>query len=224
MTIADTEVYQFRPNPGPRERHLKRQHRNPLFKEVGTITQKQVNLARQDDLAELESFTEDLKGLVKEAMDLATNVESDVVLGLKERADKLYEQAAGLGGKLDSEMEALKKLTAVIMASVRRGAGVDQTALNELEQEDQARQAHYELLRFPLVSDLLRPDSPIEREHLVPSLLSADQKELSAAIHLFEPEQVAQLLVEAKTLGTDIEFNEGARSALAIMEACANRA
>ncbi|MGB1110801.1 MAG: hypothetical protein ACPG4N_10625 [Gammaproteobacteria bacterium] len=218
MSIADTEVYQFRPNPGPRERHLKRQHRNPLFKDVGMITQKQVNLARQEDLAELESFTEALQALVKEAMELKPNVESDVVLGLKERADKLYEQAAGLGGKLDSEMEALKKLTAVIMASVRRGAGVDPTALNELDQEDQARQDHYALLRYPLVADLLRPDSPIGREHLVASLLTAETDELRAAIRLFEPEQAGELLDEARALATDVEMGEGAQAALRVME------
>ena len=52
----------------------------------------------------------------------------------------------------------------------------------ELEQERQARSAHYQLLEYPLVADLLDPQSPIAADDLTATLLSSSADELRAAL------------------------------------------
>lgn len=84
------------------------------------------------------------------------------------------------------------------MRNVERGAAGDPQALEELAQERIARDAHFELLRSPLVADLLHPQSAIAAEDLVPSLLSADEQDLDAALQLFDREQLGQLYNDAR--------------------------
>jgi hypothetical protein len=99
------------------------------------------------------------------------------------------------------------------MQSVWKGAGNDTLAHQELEQEEIARQAHFELLESPLVADLLDPESPIAQDELLPSLLSAEQADFEAAITLFDSAQLEALLNQAESqpirdAGSDL-FEQG---------------
>ncbi|MEW8459567.1 MAG: hypothetical protein AB2653_04590, partial [Candidatus Thiodiazotropha endolucinida] len=94
---------------------------------------------------------------------------------------------------------AIKKLVEVIMRSVWKGSGNASLAHQELEQEEIARRAHYELLESPLVADLLDPESPIAQDELLPALLSADQAEFEAAVTLFDPVQLKALLTQVES-------------------------
>lgn len=192
----------FSERPGCQERHLRRRLDNPLFAPADRAVELgDVIAARAADEKEAEAFREHLRALFDEAAKLAANVQSDVVLGLKERADQLYETACGLGGgDHDAEKTALKRLIDAIMKSVWRGAAGDQQALGKLEQEEIARAQHFELLFNPLVADILRPDSPIEPEQLAATLLSEPDESLRKLLVIFDPDQRDSLAASARAL------------------------
>ncbi|MEW8535576.1 MAG: hypothetical protein AB2565_00335 [Candidatus Thiodiazotropha endolucinida] len=188
----------FSERPGRHERHLLRKHENPLFPEAARqLTQAQLREAQRRDHEELVAYIGYLRGLVGEAVALGPHEQSDVILGLKERLDQAYETACRLADDQTPNKEAIKKLVEVIMRSVWKGSGNDSLAHQELEQEEIARRAHYELLESPLVADLLDPESPIAQDELLPALLSADQAEFEAAVTLFDPVQLKALLTQA---------------------------
>ena len=191
----------FSPLPGARERRLQRLWDNPLFAEgKRRVSQPEVERARQQDLEERERFLVDFQALLQEAVNLAPNVESDVILSLKERLDQAYERCSSLPGELAEIRQALRRLVAVIMGSVRAHATDDPQALAKLRDEDIAREAHYELQGFPLVADLLRQDTVIQEDELVPTLLSESRESLAAALQLFDADQVALLFQEGQAL------------------------
>ncbi|MES9828611.1 MAG: hypothetical protein ABW201_10135 [Candidatus Thiodiazotropha sp.] len=190
----------FSERPGRHERHLLRKHDNPLFPEAARqLTQAQLREAQRRDHEELVAYIGDLRGLVGEAVALGPHEQSDLILGLKERLDQAYETACRLADDQTPNKEAIQKLVEVIMRSVWKESGNDTLAHQELEQEEIARRAHYELLESPLVADLLDPESPIAQDELLPALLSADQAEFEAAVTLFDPAQLEALLTQAET-------------------------
>lgn len=186
--------------PGCRESHLKRLYHNALLQPKHPPTQEAVNQAHQTDLEELETFQHDFSKLMDQAISLQANTESDVILQLKEDLDKLYEQCAGLTGDTQAYKKGVARLTAVVMQAVRKGAGNDPTALSELEQEESARNMHYQLLEFPIVAHLLRPDSPIQAEDLAAVLLGENEENVSAVLSLFDQEHIMDLAKRSERL------------------------
>lgn len=188
----------FSQRPGRHERHYRRRLDNPLYGDRSTQRSDEALLDMQRlDHEELMSFIPALRSVVKRAVELAPSEESDVVLRLKEDLDRLYEQSAGLADDQSANQAAITELIEVIMRNVERGAAGDPQALDELAQERLARATHFELLREPLVADLLHPDSLIEPSDLAPTLLSANRDELTAALQLFDGEQLDALHADA---------------------------
>lgn len=191
----------FSATPGRWERHLQRSCNNPLFGQAAAaVNREQLARARGRDQEEARQFQQHFESLVHRATSLQPQEDSEAILALKAQLDQAYEQAAGLAGDNQPVQEAIRKLVALIMDAVRRGAVNDPQALSELAQEDSARAQHYRLLQAPLVADLLAPDSPIQADQLLPCLLSARADELDAAIQLFDHPQLTTLLEDAKTL------------------------
>ena len=192
---------QFSDKPGRRERHLQRKFRNPLYSEAEKkVTPADVNQARQEDEQELREFTEAFQEVLETIAELPGNVESQVILDLKERVDRLYEQACGLGGDRSGEREGLDRLHQAIAQAIRHGAGNDVEALTRLDEEAQARAMHMQLLQYDLVADLLYPETPIRPEDLIPALLSQDADALEAVMTLFDDEQRQFVLAQARQL------------------------
>jgi len=190
----------FSSNPGCQESHLKRLYHNALLKPESPVTQDMVNAAHQQDAREVSEFREAFIALVNQAAELKPNTDSDIILKLKEDLDKLYEQCGGLTGNTDDYKKGIHKLIKVVMQAIRVGAGDDATALSELSQEETARAQHYELLEIPLVSHLLRPDSPIQPEQLVAILLGEDVEQVSQILSLFDHEHLVDMTQQAETL------------------------
>ena len=208
--------------PGRHERHLRRRL-DPLFPRPVTPPVEEALLeAQRLDHEELIAFVQDLREAVAGAVRLQGNEASEVVLGLKERLEQLYERAASLAEDQSTNRAAIRKLVEVIMRSVRRAAGSDPLAQAELDQEEQARALHFAQLDHPLVADLLAPDSLVEPDELAPTLLSEPDAGLAAALMLFDASQLAQLCVDARAL-LGARDSERARAeawgALARMEA-----
>lgn len=194
--------------PGRRERHLLRRRDNPLFPpDRRLVTGAHLAAARAADVAEEAAFREDFAALLSQASTLSGQVDSAVVLELKERADRLYEQCRGLGGDHQAEEQGLNRLLAVLMRAVRAGAGDDPQALDELAQEEVAREYHQRLLCEPLIADLLHPDSPVHEDELVATLLSASPGAWAAALEVFPPEQVRAILERASHLLAGLDAN-----------------
>ena len=178
-----------------------RRHHNPLFAAgQREVSEQELSRARQRDNEELQTFQQEFMQMLDKTATLTGNVDSDVVLKLKEQADRLYEQSVGLASDLSQAREALNKLVAAMMKAVSAGATGDPRAMDELAQENAARAQHYLLLESVLVADLLRPDGPIAPQDLLPSLLSSEQADLELALQLFNNEQLATLVEEGQAL------------------------
>lgn len=191
----------FTHKPGRRERHLRRRHENPLFAWPPQEVEPEALLAAQRaDHAEMESFRADFRDLIQRAVNLPADADSDTVLALKQDLERRYEQSFGLPEDHARERAALRTLIDLIMKAVRRAAGNDPLARQELADEEQAREIHFRLLERPLVADLLHPESPIAPEDLAPSLLSATAEELEAALELFDLPQVEELAQQSARL------------------------
>jgi hypothetical protein len=186
--------------PGRHERHFRRKLDNELFPlPIRNPADDDLLAVQRQDHEELLAFITELRETVQQAVELKPNEESQVVLDLKERLDKLYETSAGLCDDHAGNQAAIRQLIAVIMKTVWTAAN-DPQAEQELEQETAARAAHFELLREPLVADLLHPQSTIGQDELVPTLLSESAPALTAALKLFDANQLALLVGEAHQL------------------------
>lgn len=185
--------------PGHRERHLKRKYNNPLYGNP-VISLSEIEQARQADVAEAETFLNHFRDLVKQAVDVKPNADADVILKLKEQLDQAYEQTAGLPGDQREIQGMLQRLLKAIMQAMWKGVGNDTVAQQKLEMEETARAQHFALLEQALIADLIRPDSAISEDELVPTLLSESSQALTRAMQLFSPAQHIQLYQSAAEL------------------------
>ncbi len=189
-------------NPGAFERHLIRRNNNALFGDRQTeITSDTLMEVQKKDHDILQQFMLDFRETMTKAVSFKPNEDSEVILEVKDKLDKLYATSVSVADDQTRVRESIKKLLTVIMQSVRKGAGDDAHALQELDQEEGARAANFEFLESKLVADILDPESPIDNDDLVPTLLSIEDKdELALATQLFDIEQVTFLLEEGESL------------------------
>lgn len=189
-------------NPGAFERHLIRRNNNVLFGDRQTeINSDTLMEVQKKDHDILQQFMLDFRETMTKAVSFKPNEDSEVILEVKDKLDKLYATSVSVADDQTRVRESIKKLLMVIMQSVRKGAGDDAHALQELDQEEGARAANFEFLESKLVADILDPESPIENDDLIPTLLSIEDKdELALATQLFDLEQVTFLLEEGESL------------------------
>ncbi len=193
-------------NPGAHERHLIRRHQNPLFEERKTdVNSDSLMLAQKEDHELLQQFMLDFRDVITQATSLKPNEDSEIILEVKDKLDKLYAASVTVADDQTRVKESIKKLLGVIMKSVRSGAGDDTHALQELNQEEMARDANMAFLESKLVADILDPDSPIEDKDLIPTLLSAEKDDLALAVQLFDLDQLNYILSEGESLLNKIE-------------------
>lgn len=189
----------FSPEPGPRERQLRRKYQNPLFSPTGDqITQQDVDTARMEDQTALQQFLQDFRSLIQEAVDLKPNTDSEIILDLKERLDQCYTRCCAMPGENEKIKTAIDNLIQVIMQAIRQGAANDPVALGKLDDEDAARRMHQALQVHTLIVDLLLADSPIEEAELLPTLLSETDEAVQATLPLFDVEQLGLLYETGK--------------------------
>lgn len=189
----------FSARPGAHERQLIRCADNPLFPaDKRQVIQIEVNRAQRLDAEEAMAFQNDFRALVQRAIELPPQEDSEVILKLKEDLDQAYERSCGLPGDPSEIKAGLRKLLEIVMRAVWRGAGDDAAAQVNLREEEAARAAHFQLLEYPLIADLIRPDSPIGPDELVPTLLSESEPAVTAALELFDADQLALLCQDAR--------------------------
>jgi hypothetical protein len=201
---------QFSSFPGARERHLQRQYKNLLFPpERQEFDEQRVSGARYMDEQEVEQFLQKFHLLLDEISHMKENETSEILLDLKSRLDQSYELCSGLAGEHENEKQAIIKLCNVIMNSIRQSAKGDMEADINLKEEQLARNTHFQLLRFPLVADLLRPQSPIIQDELLPTLLSeSDNDAMMTAFQLFDKDQQESLCQQGEQLLARLQTQE----------------
>lgn len=190
----------FSEHPGRHERHYRRRLDNPLFNDHGKHEDEALLEVQRLDHEELLSFISELRATVERAVTFKPQEETEVVLKLKEDLERLYETSAGLADEQEANREAIRQLLAVIMRTIRGNAEGDPLAMQELDMEEQARTLHFDLLREPLVADLLHPASLIGPDDLVPTLLSESEAAAAAALQVFDDAQRAELADHARAL------------------------
>lgn len=212
---------QFSQQPGMRERHLQRRAGNILFGERAQVTQQEIDEAREADLADQQNYQQELQQLFQDASEMSGQVDTDIVLDLKERTDKLYELACGLPGDRDREKQGMLRFNEVIMRAIRTAAGNDPLAIQEMEREQQARQMHLKLLDYPMVPHLLHTETPVIESDLVPTLLSSDVETVHIVMSLFDPEQQQEIrdrAMELVELTDDRDLPSLAKECLSAMQ------
>ncbi|MEO5343226.1 MAG: hypothetical protein H7842_07795 [Gammaproteobacteria bacterium SHHR-1] len=191
----------FSQRPGRHERHFRRRLDNPLMpRPLRGYSDKDLLEVQRLDHEELVAFIEELKQLVVRAIELPPNADSETVLGLKGQLERAYATSAALADEQSAHQAALAELIEVIMRVVRRHAEGDSLAAAELAQEDAARRVHFSLLQQPLVADLLHPHSLIQADELAAVLLAEPEPGLLAALELFDPVQLGEILRQADAL------------------------
>jgi hypothetical protein len=213
----------FSARPGAHERQLIRCADNPLFPAARRqVIQIEVNRAQRLDAEEAVAFQSNFRALVQRAIELPPQEDSEVILRLKEDLDRAYEQCCGLAGDPGEIKAGLRKLLEIVMRAVWRGAGDDAEAQLNLREEEAARATHFQLLEHPLIADLIRPDSPIAPDELVPTLLSESAPAVTAALELFDADQLTLMCQDGRarleTVPTGAPILEPARARLHLME------
>ena len=219
-------MLRFSAKPGFWERHIQRKAENPrLFSTASAPQQADVEAAWQRDQEERVRFQGEFKLLLEDMVALQGAVDTDVILQFKERIDRMYLHSKG-DANLVSESTALLKLHAVVMTAVIRASAGDPLAREEIEQEQEAHVMHLGLLEQPLTAHLLRADSPIAGDELVPTLLSESPTALRVVLGLFDAEQLTALCLEARRLLDSLQppgvDTSRAEERLALMRGVAN--
>lgn len=200
---------EYSDQPGFHERHLQRRQNNPLFPaERRSVSQQDIHTAQRLDREAFSDFMTRFTAVVDRATKLDSNVDSQVILDLKQDLDKCYEECAGLAGDQSDIQNAIRQLIETIMQAIWKGAEQDPQAREKLRDEETARSLHFQLLQTPLVADLLNPQTPIAQDELIPTLLSTDADTLANALQIFQPEHLASLCRDAAELLTTLE-NDG---------------
>jgi hypothetical protein len=174
---------------------------HPLFpRPVARLDDEELLEVQRLDHEELLTFIQSLRRLVRKAVELKSNEETQVILDLKAELEKHHEQSCSLADEQGANQQAIARLIEVIMNTIRRAAAGDPLAEQELAQEAEARRLHFRLLESPLVADLLHPQTLIEPDELAAVLLTDPQDQVEAALELFDDEQLGVLLEEARRL------------------------
>lgn len=187
----------FLQNPGPRERQLQRAYNNPLFLNNEIPSPQQVELARQQDAADLESFIHQFQTDIEAAVNLKPQADADEVLALKARMETLYTQACGIQGERSKFKAALKQLMEIISRSLISAANNDPEAMQKINDDIEATELHLRISESLLAADIINPNEIIDTEQLASSMLCSSEEELASALLIFDPEQLQLIVTHA---------------------------
>lgn len=198
----------FLQSPGPRERQLQRAHNNPLFGQYATVTQQQLEQARQEDATELEGFVVQFQADVEQAVNLKPQADADDVLALKAKMEALYTQACGIQGERSKLKDALKKLMNLITSSLISAANNDPEAMEKITDDQEATELHLRISESLLAADIINPGGIIHQDQLASSMLSSNEDELASALLIFDPEQLQDIIKECMQTLEKTDYKE----------------
>ena len=174
-------------NPGCFERHLQRKHNNPLFPgSARFVTQDEITQARDRDQADALGLLEDAKGIQVEIMKQA-NPSLAEVDRIRQRIDDLLERAVQVGGDISNELVKILNDTRVsVMVAWRAGIGGNDKTLEALEHAEALQRSRGLVVNNPFVAQMLRKDTPIKPEDVVPALLCESPETIRIAMQVID--------------------------------------
>lgn len=160
--------------PGCYERHLQRREGNLLFpKERRTVTQNEIDRAREKDNLELKAFAAKSATFMDEMPErlkkLKTLTEGSAVL---REVQVLISELASLGGETESRMDILLKLEDQLIRDMSQVMPEGAALLREAHDMEVMN-------RNEFLAQQRRKDSPILPDETVPALLSEDLETIS---------------------------------------------
>lgn len=200
----------FTQKPGRWERQVRRCWDNPLF--TRQVDETALQQAQQKDRQELDDFMNGFRDLVQQAVALGDQAEGEDLLKIKQQLDRTYERSALIAGDTAEIQAMIRRLIDSISATMARGMSTDLEAMDRMSKEQRARELHFEMLKEPLVADIISPDSPIAEDELVPVLLTESEEAVGRALQLFSPEQLMLLVNMAEEVLQQLDDAEPVKS------------
>jgi hypothetical protein len=215
QAVTNFDVTQFpewswRKKLGAHERHLQRRHNNLLFPAPRrVVTTADILDARRKDDAEFRELREKVKAI--ELPEKLPRNWSDFLAQVREQIDELKKRTRQIGGDTTKIMDFLNN-TRSNMADVWRACNKGNAeALRLYEIAEAAAREYDHTFRGDFGNQLLRDDTCIPREEIVPALLSENAGTVAAFYErLGDPERatakqwVAQIVMDAAKEGFDI--------------------
>lgn len=174
-------------NPGCFERHLQRKHNNPLFPgPERLVTEEQITLARDRDRADALQLVEDVKVVQLAIAELEHPSLGDVDR-IRQRIDDLLHSAAQVGGDMSNRIvKMLDDTRESVMNAWCAGVGGNDKALEALEHAEAHQRLRTLVVNNPFVAQMLRKDTPIKPEDVVPALLCESPETIRIAMQVID--------------------------------------
>jgi hypothetical protein len=183
-------------NPGCFERHLQRKCGNPLFPpEVRDVTQREIADARKRDSIEAEDARNRFLALIRRIAANPGTVPTTEALDVRKEFDDLLTRAAEIGDVLKDDMPEIfqmyESVVRDILASSNGHPDLGRKLGNALTLSAERRK----LFNNSFVAQLRRPDTPIQPNEVVPSLLGETPNTIRLMVEMLsdQPEVVGVL-------------------------------
>jgi hypothetical protein len=155
-------------NPGCFERHLQRREGNILFPpERRIISKKEIKDAQQKDRIEQEQFAKKINSFIERTKTIDENIPPNQASSILQEVQNLIEEAAEIGGAIESYIQVLENTENNIIESLNRAVPDGADLLKQAQSLSM-------LKRSPYIAQISRKDSPIHKDEEIPTLLSED--------------------------------------------------
>jgi len=172
--MADSRI-SWSERPGCFERHLQRRYNNPLFSpERQHVTAADVAAARRQDAQDLASLRAEYVQLLSEIAELPDFMPFEQFNPIRERIQDLIHRAVEVGGEASETVPKLRTLRHILIQQVSEALSNNPRALKALQEAEAFHQANEGKLENQFLAQMLRDDTPITAEDVVPSILTED--------------------------------------------------
>jgi len=176
-------------NPGAFEQHLIRRYNNRLFpKSRRTVTQIEIDVAQDRDLKDYEKVGQDLTNIIEEIARFPDFVNSSKINELRECIDNLIEKCMGVGGNAYTTAHEVKELRRVIIKWWAKAVSSNPEIKHRLYEAEATYHQNIPRFEVPFITPMLRKDSPISDEEIVPALLTEKPETIASVIRFLAPD------------------------------------
>ena len=178
LTVAMTQSsLVWSKNLGAFEQHLFRRYNNPLFpKNRRAITQAEIDQARSRDVQDFKRVKEEYINLLEDVNRLPDNMPSSMVTPLRVRIEDIIGKSMGVGGEAYHIALEAKKLRRILIKSFAEAISNNPNAYRALQKAEAFYHFYAQTYHIPFIRQMLRKDSPIPKEEIVPALLMEEPK------------------------------------------------
>ena len=182
MAMKLNDKLEWSTEPCAYEAHLIRRHNNPYFAEPRRfVSAEELDEAKRIDNRDLIAAEERFEELLREskAICVSKHTKSGDAIKLRARLEELVRFSMGIGGRAKWLASKLDKLRDSIIIVLRNAFSNDKKNLEYIEQADLSYEDNMRKFALPVFAQLLREDSPIPPDEMLPTILSEDPLSIS---------------------------------------------